>query len=61
MNETINNLLAKIDEILNSLQTSKDRIKEYSSNVDISWLVNQMNADNLVWGLEKLAQEYGNE
>ena len=60
-NETINNLLAKIDEILNSLQTSKDRIKEYSSNVDITWLVNQMNMDNLVWGLEKLAQEYGNE
>lgn len=60
-NEAINKLLAKIDEILNSLQTSKDRIKEYSSNVDISGLVNQMDADNLIWGLEKIAQEYSNQ
>lgn len=58
--EAMNKLLAKIDEIINSLQTSKDRIKEYSSGVDISGLVEQMNMDNLVWGLEKLAQEYGN-
>ena len=59
--EILNQLLAKIDEILNSLQTSKDRIKEYSSNVDISWLVNQMNTDNLIWGLENLAKEFSNE
>ena len=51
----------RIDEILNSLQTSKDRIKEYSSNVDISGLVNQMNADNLIESLENLAKEYNNE
>jgi hypothetical protein len=44
----MNKLLAKIDEIINSLQTSKDRIKEYSSGVDISGLVEQMNMDNLV-------------
>ena len=59
--EAFNQLLAKIDEILNSLQTSKDRIKEYSSNVDISGLVNQMNADNLIGSLENLAKEYNNE
>ena len=59
--EALNRLLAKIDEILNSLQTSKDKIKEYSSGVDISGLLDQMNADNLIWGLEKLAQEYNNE
>ena len=59
--EVLNQLLAKIDEILNSLQTSKDRIKEYSSNVDISGLVNQMNADNLIGSLENLAKEYNNE
>ena len=59
--EILNQLLAKIDEILNSLQTSKDRIKEYSPNVDISWLVNQMNTDNLIWGLENLAKEFSNE
>ena len=59
--EILNQLLAKIDEILNSLQTSKDRIKQYSSNVDISGLVNQMNADNLIGSLENLAKEYNNE
>ena len=55
--EALNKLLAKIDEILNSLQNSKDQIKNYSSNIDISGLVNQVNKENLIWSLESLAQE----
>ncbi len=55
--EALNQLLAKIDEIINSLQNSKDKIKEYSSNIDISWLVNQMSWENLIWSLESLVQE----
>ena len=56
-NEALNKLLAKIDEILNSLQNSKDQIKNYSSNIDISGLVNQVNKENLIWSLESLSQE----
>ena len=56
-NEALNKLLAKIDEILNTLQNSKDQIKNYSSNIDISGLVNQVNKENLIWSLESLAQE----
>jgi len=59
--EALNKLLAKVDEIIDSLQNSKDKIKEYSSNVDISGLVNQMKWDNLIENLEELAQEYSNE
>ena len=54
-------LLAKIDEIIDSLQSSKDKIKQYSSNIDISGLVSQMKWDNLIENLEELAQEYSNE
>jgi hypothetical protein len=38
----VNQLLAKIDEIINSLQNSKDQIKNYSSSVNISGILNQM-------------------
>jgi len=58
--DILNQLLAKIDEILNSLQTSKDQIKQYSWNIDISWLVNQMSWNNLIESLEILAQEINN-
>ena len=54
-------LITKIDEIIDSLQSSKDKIKQYSSNIDISGLVNQMKWDNLIENLEELAQEYSNE
>jgi len=58
--EALNNLLAKIDEIINSLQNSKDKIKKYSSNIDLSGLVNQVNEENLIWSLESLTQEINN-
>lgn len=59
--EVLSELLVNVDELTNSLQKSKDQIKNYSSNVDISGLVNQMNWDKLVENLENLAKEYSNE
>lgn len=59
--EAMNKLLAKIDEIINSLQNSKDKIKEYSSNIDLSGLVNQVKEDNLIGNLEELVKEYNSE
>ena len=59
--DALNNLLAKIDEIINSLQNSKDKIKEYSSNIDLSGLVNQVKEDNLIGNLEELVKEYNSE
>jgi hypothetical protein len=58
--EAFNQLLAKIDEILNSLQNSKDQIKNYSSNVNISGILSQMSWSNLIESLESLAQEINN-
>ena len=58
--ELVNQLLAKIDEIINSLQNSKDQIKNYSSNVNISGILNQMSWSNLIESLESLAQEINN-
>jgi len=58
--EDLNLLLVKIDEIINSLQNSKDQIKNYSSNVNIPWILNQMSWSNLIESLETLAQEINN-
>ena len=58
--EAFNQLLAKIDEIINSLQNSKDQIKNYSSNVNISGILNQMSWSNFIESLENLAQEINN-
>ena len=58
--ELVNQLLAKIDEIINSLQNSKDQIKNYSSSVNISGILNQMSWSNLIESLESLAQEINN-
>ena len=60
-NETINNILAKIDEIINTLQNSKDQITalyKNKSGADISHLINQVNWDRLIEGLEDLAEDY---
>jgi len=58
--EDLNLFLVKIDEIINSLQNSKDQIKNYSSNVNIPWILNQMSWSNLIESLETLAQEINN-
>lgn len=60
-NEIINNILAKIDEIINNLQNSKDQITKFYNNksgLDISNLIKQMNWDSLIENLEDLAEDY---
>lgn len=57
--EALNNLLAKIDEIINSLQNSKDQVsnlyERYTSNTDITEILNQVNWENLIENLEELS------
>ena len=58
--DILNQMLEKIDEIITSLQNSKDQIKNYSSNVNISGILNQMSWSNLIESLENLTQEFNN-
>jgi len=57
--DALNNLLAKIDEIINSLQNSKDQVsnlyERYTSNTDITEILNQVNWENLIENLEELS------
>ena len=62
-NETINQILAKIDEIINTLQNSKDKISDFYENgvkTDISSLINNVNWDELIENLQDLVEEYNN-
>lgn len=62
-NETINKILAKIDEIINTLQNSKDKISNFYENdvkTDISNLVNNVKWDELIESLQDLVEEYNN-
>ena len=58
--EILNQILEKIDEIIASLQNSKDQIKNYTSNVNISGILNQMSWSNLIENLENLTLEFNN-
>lgn len=62
-NETINQILAKIDEIINTLQNSKDKISDFYENgvkTDISSLINNVNWDELIESLQNLSEDYNN-
>jgi hypothetical protein len=55
--ELINQILVKVDEISNSLQTSKDQISELyknNPNVDLGWLISNLSGDKIVENLENL-------
>ncbi len=61
-NETLNDLLDKVDEIINSLQNTKDQISDISTNYgqwDLSTLLDQLNWQNLINNLENLTKDFG--
>lgn len=62
-NEIINQILAKVDEIINTLQNSKDKISNVYENgikTDISSLIDKFNWDELVESLQNLSEDYNN-
>jgi len=57
--ELVNQLLSKIDEIIYSLQTSKNQISDLyweNKNIDLWWIIQNMDWDNMIQALQELVE-----
>lgn len=61
--EILNQILAKVDEIINSLQDSKNQIINMNdyNDMDMSMILNKIDGDKLIESLESLSEKYNNQ